>query len=158
MLRHSFVTTHSAPIPLTPFLVRHASSLALSPTSALKTTYGGGYALAARPVVAVGSLGYGAGCGRNHRACGHGVCDGNRPGRAAFRRILLATLRLSVIGLVLLMIAQWVLELNPTQLPYLVVMVDDSQSMKIVDHYDKESSVRTLPDGSKRPVSKTSRG
>jgi uncharacterized membrane protein len=55
------------------------------------------------------------------------------------RRIVLATLRLTTIGLVLMMIAQWVLELNPTQLPYLVVLVDDSESMKIADHYDKES-------------------
>lgn len=55
------------------------------------------------------------------------------------RRTVSAVLRLSVIGLVLLMIAQWVLELNPTQLPYLVVMVDDSESMKIADHYLKDS-------------------
>jgi uncharacterized membrane protein len=55
------------------------------------------------------------------------------------RRIVLATLRLSSIGLVLMMIAAWVLELNPTQLPYLVVLVDDSESMKIADHYDKDS-------------------
>ena len=70
-----------------------------------------------------------------------------------FRRIVLAALRLSAIGLVLLMIAQWVLELNPTQLPYLVVMVDDSESMKIADHYDKESLAPTSPGGSKRPAS-----
>ncbi len=52
------------------------------------------------------------------------------------RRTVLAALRLTSIGIVLLMIAQWVLKLNPTQLPYLVVLVDDSESMKIADHYD----------------------
>ena len=43
----------------------------------------------------------------------------------------LIALRLIAIGLVLAMIAQWILKLNPTQLPYLIVMVDDSQSMRI---------------------------
>jgi uncharacterized membrane protein len=57
-------------------------------------------------------------------------------GASRFRRVVLAGLRLTAIGLVLLMIAQWVLMLNPTQLPYVVVLVDDSESMKIADHYD----------------------
>ncbi len=69
------------------------------------------------------------------------------------RRIVLATLRLSAIGLVLMMIAGWVLELNPTQLPYLVVLVDDSESMKIADHYDNQSFAPILRGGSKRPAS-----
>ena len=53
-------------------------------------------------------------------------------------RGLLISLRLLSIGLVLAMIAQWVLKLSPTQLPYLVVLVDDSESMKIADHYSNE--------------------
>ena len=68
-----------------------------------------------------------------------------------FRRTMLVALRLSVIGLVLMMIAQWVLELNPTQLTYLVVTVDDSGSMKIADHYDKDSLTPVdMADGSNR--------
>ncbi len=53
-----------------------------------------------------------------------------------FRRAAMALLRLTAIGLLLVMIAGWVLRLNPSQLPYLVVIVDDSESMKIADHYD----------------------
>ena len=53
-------------------------------------------------------------------------------------RAFLISLRLLAIGLVMAMIAQWVLKLNPTQLPYLVVMVDDSESMRITDHYANE--------------------
>ncbi|HEV2969909.1 MAG TPA: hypothetical protein VGY55_07960 [Pirellulales bacterium] len=53
-------------------------------------------------------------------------------------RGLLIMLRLTAIGLVLGMIAQWILKLNPTQLPYLVVLVDDSESMRINDHYANE--------------------
>ena len=52
------------------------------------------------------------------------------------RRALMALLRLAAIGLVLLMIGRWALDLNPAELPYLVLILDDSQSMKIVDHYD----------------------
>jgi hypothetical protein len=58
------------------------------------------------------------------------------PGRLL--RGLLISLRLLAIGLVMAMIAQWVLKLSPTQLPYIVVMVDDSESMRIVDRYANE--------------------
>jgi uncharacterized membrane protein len=54
------------------------------------------------------------------------------------KRGLLATLRLLSTSLVLGMIAAWVLKLSPTQLPYLVVLVDDSESMHITDHYNNE--------------------
>jgi hypothetical protein len=53
-------------------------------------------------------------------------------------RAFLISLRLLAIGLVMGMIAQWVLKLSPTQLPYIVVMVDDSESMRITDHYANE--------------------
>jgi uncharacterized membrane protein len=54
------------------------------------------------------------------------------------KRGLLVALRLFSISLVLGMIAAWVLKLSPTQLPYLVVLVDDSESMHITDHYNNE--------------------
>ena len=53
-------------------------------------------------------------------------------------RGLLVSLRLLAIGLVMAMIAQWVLKLSPTQLPYVVVLIDDSESMRITDHYANE--------------------
>ena len=55
------------------------------------------------------------------------------------RRILLATLRLSLIGLVLLMIAQTTLSLQKIGLPNVAVLLDDSLSMTTVDHYAERS-------------------
>jgi hypothetical protein len=55
-----------------------------------------------------------------------------------FTRTLGALLRLSAIGLVLFMIAEWVLTLHRTGLPYVVLLIDDSASMGIVDRYDDE--------------------
>jgi hypothetical protein len=61
-----------------------------------------------------------------------------REGRQATRthRLMLAGVRLLLLGVVLLMIAQLTLSLTPTGLPYVVVLVDDSQSMTFADHYD----------------------
>jgi hypothetical protein len=59
------------------------------------------------------------------------------PARNA-QRVLLTLLRLAVIGLVLFMIAEWLLTLSRTGLPYVVVVVDDSASMAIVDRYDDD--------------------
>ena len=50
-------------------------------------------------------------------------------------RILLAALRLAILGLLLLMIAQVTLSLKRTGLPYAAVLIDDSLSMTIVDRY-----------------------
>ena len=60
-----------------------------------------------------------------------------REGARASRRyrIMLAALRLAVLGLVLLMIAQLTLSLKRTGLPYAAVLIDDSLSMTIVNHY-----------------------
>lgn len=59
-------------------------------------------------------------------------------------RILLATLRLVILGILLLMIAQLTLSLKRTGLPYLAVVMDDSLSMTIVDHYpDKRRKAMT---------------
>lgn len=50
-------------------------------------------------------------------------------------RLCLAAIRLAVLGLLALMIAQMTLSLKRTGLPYAAVLIDDSQSMTIVDHY-----------------------
>jgi hypothetical protein len=65
--------------------------------------------------------------------------EGRRAGRPY--RLMLAALRLAVVVIVLLMIAQVSLSLKRSGLPYLAVIVDDSLSMTIVDRY--EEKVRT---------------
>jgi hypothetical protein len=50
-------------------------------------------------------------------------------------RIMLATLRMAILAILLLMIAQVTLSLKHTGLPYAAVLLDDSLSMTIVDHY-----------------------
>src|SRR5262245_61579677 len=54
-------------------------------------------------------------------------------GRAT--RATLAALRLAVIGIVVLMIAEFTLTLRRTGLPSVAVLVDDSASMGIEDRY-----------------------
>lgn len=51
-------------------------------------------------------------------------------------RMLLATIRVSLVGIVLFMLAQFALSFNRTGLPYVAVLIDDSLSMSIVDRYD----------------------
>lgn len=70
--------------------------------------------------------------------------EGGEAGR--WFRTLLATIRLSLIGIVLFMIAQFVLSLERTGLPYVVVVVDDSGSMGIADRYDDERLRAKLTD------------
>ena len=57
------------------------------------------------------------------------------PRRTRSYRIMLAALRLGLIAIVLLMIAQVTLSLKRTGLPYVAVVIDDSLSMTIVDRY-----------------------
>jgi hypothetical protein len=52
-------------------------------------------------------------------------------------RLVLAAIRFALVAIVLLMIAQVSLLLKRTGLPYVAVLVDDSQSMTIVDRYDE---------------------
>ncbi len=61
-----------------------------------------------------------------------------REGRRASRRyrLVLAAVRLSLAALVLLMLAQVTLMLKRTGLPYVALLVDDSQSMTIADRYE----------------------
>ena len=60
-----------------------------------------------------------------------------REGRRSSRRyrLMLAAIRLGLMAIVLLMIAQVTLSLKRTGLPYVAVLIDDSLSMTIVDHY-----------------------
>ena len=51
------------------------------------------------------------------------------------RRLLLAALRLGVLGIVLLMAAQLSLSIKRTGLPFVALIVDDSLSMTTVDQY-----------------------
>lgn len=63
--------------------------------------------------------------------------EGNRSARAS--RLMLAAVRLALVMLTLLMIAQVTLSLKRTGLPYAAVLVDDSLSMTTVDHYGEET-------------------
>lgn len=53
-------------------------------------------------------------------------------------RLPTTLLRLSAIALLLFMLAGYVLSLHRTGLPYVVLIVDESASMGIVDHYDEQ--------------------
>ncbi len=61
-----------------------------------------------------------------------------REGRTAGQRsaLTMALLRLATVGVVLFMLAEFVLSGQRTGLPYVVVLVDESESMGIVDRYD----------------------
>lgn len=59
-------------------------------------------------------------------------------------RALLGVLRLTALALIGLMIAEFVLSLERTGLPYVVLAVDDSASMSIADRYDDEDLRRRL--------------
>jgi hypothetical protein len=54
-------------------------------------------------------------------------------------RTCLAGIRIALIGLVLLMLAEWMLSMKRTGLPYLVIAVDDSGSMSTADVYEDTS-------------------
>jgi hypothetical protein len=60
-----------------------------------------------------------------------------RRSRGAYR-LMLAAIRLCLVAVVLTMIAQLALSLQRTGLPYVAVIVDDSQSMSIVDRYHEK--------------------
>ncbi len=62
----------------------------------------------------------------------------NRHGQPRPLRLALATIRSLLVFIILFMLAQFMLSLERTGLPYVVVMVDDSQSMGIEDRYSDE--------------------
>src|SRR6185437_5040352 len=59
-------------------------------------------------------------------------------------RLALATMRSLLVGIILFMLAQYLLSLERTGLPYVVVLVDDSQSMGIEDRYHDEKVRATI--------------
>lgn len=59
-------------------------------------------------------------------------------------RLLLAAIRLTLVGLLLFMLAEFVLSLHRTGLPYVVVLLDDSASMGTVDRYDDTKLAKTV--------------
>ncbi|HEV3339176.1 MAG TPA: VWA domain-containing protein [Pirellulales bacterium] len=59
-------------------------------------------------------------------------------------RWMLALVRLALVGLLLVMLAGYVLSLSRTGLAYLVVVVDDSASMGTVDRYEDEKVRQTI--------------
>lgn len=63
-------------------------------------------------------------------------------GRTA--RLALAMIRLAALAIVALMIAELMLSLRRTGLPYVVVALDDSASMGIVDRYEEEELVKAV--------------
>jgi hypothetical protein len=54
-------------------------------------------------------------------------------------KVLLAGLRLALVGLVVLMLYGWTVQRHRTDLPDVVVVLDDSASMGLVDHHDDKS-------------------
>src|SRR5688572_11948997 len=62
-----------------------------------------------------------------------GLYSTEKSNRGKFWRGFLSGLRISAYAIILLMIAQWILVRYRTGLPALVVMVDDSASMGIID-------------------------
>lgn len=75
--------------------------------------------------------------------------EGGEAGRGA--KTLLATIRMALVGLVLFMIAEMILSLQRTGLPYVVVLIDESASMGIEDRYD-EAKLREAIEGRLKSV------
>jgi hypothetical protein len=67
--------------------------------------------------------------------------EGKTVGRGTM--LVLALTRLAAVGVVMLMLAELVLSRERTGLPYVVVAVDDSASMGIVDRYS-DQELRSL--------------
>ncbi len=61
-------------------------------------------------------------------------------------RLTLAGIRLALVAVVLCMLAELALSLQRTGLPYVVVVVDDSASMSLVDQYDDEQLAALVAD------------
>lgn len=61
-------------------------------------------------------------------------------------RLLLAAIRFSLVAIVLVMLYGWMLYQQTTDLPDLVVVLDDSASMNTVDRYDQASLAKIVSD------------
>ncbi|MDX1945123.1 MAG: hypothetical protein SFU86_06935 [Pirellulaceae bacterium] len=85
------------------------------------------------------------------------------PSAARPWKIALATFRLALVGLVLLMLYGWTVQRHRTDLPDVVLVIDDSASMGLVDHYDdprlaseidRRLARATLPEASRLNLAK----
>jgi hypothetical protein len=65
-------------------------------------------------------------------------------GASAIYRALLVALRLTAMGLLLIMLAQWAIVVRVTGPPAIALVVDDSASMGIVDTYDDQAFTQKL--------------
>jgi hypothetical protein len=54
-------------------------------------------------------------------------------------KVLLAGIRLALVGIIVLMLYGWTVQRHRTDLPDLVIVLDDSASMSLVDHYDDKA-------------------
>ena len=68
-------------------------------------------------------------------------------------RTALLLLRFSAIGVILCCLARPILQIDRTDLPYIVVLIDDSISMTLPDEYpaDVEATIRDWLDGTRNP-------
>ena len=73
-----------------------------------------------------------------------GVYIRERGSLGRFARAVLAGLRLALVGIVLLMLYGWTIQRHRTDLPDVVVVLDDSESMGLSDHYDDTAQRREL--------------
>jgi len=72
------------------------------------------------------------------------VYSRERASAARWQKGLLAALRLGLVGILALMLLGWTYQRHRTDLPDVVIVIDDTQSMGLVDHYQDEKSRRRL--------------
>lgn len=61
-----------------------------------------------------------------------------RPSAARWQKFVLAAMRLGLVALLAFMLLGWTVQRHRTDLPDVVIVIDDSQSMGLVDHYENE--------------------
>ena len=79
-----------------------------------------------------------------------GVYARERGQAGRLMRALLATIRMALVGLVVFMMYGWMLHRHRTDLPDIVILVDDSQSMATADHYEDRQLRSALADRLRR--------
>jgi hypothetical protein len=72
------------------------------------------------------------------------VYSRERDSASRWQKGLLAALRLSLVGVLALMLMGWTYQRHRTDLPDVVIVIDDTQSMGLVDHYPDEKVRRSI--------------
>src|SRR5688572_27899578 len=72
------------------------------------------------------------------------VYSRERASAYAWQKGLLAALRLGLVGVLALMLLGWTYQRHRTDLPDVVIVIDDTQSMCLVDQYEDEKVRRTI--------------